>query len=169
MCVSPWAASRLSFPLMTQTEPSGRATRWGPQSASSQSNCCIRCATISHRMRCFISDKASGTPASCCRDGRSPAIGAKMEFPSGRIRSLIAEDAKDYGYASEDARKFLEALTRRLQVNASFAMAAYEDSFYYLWKERRLPVNVDPLDSKLENPARTQAFGAHFRRRLGQG
>ena len=36
----------------------------------------------------------------------------------------------------EDARKFLEALTRRLQVDASFAIAAYEDVFYYLWKER---------------------------------
>ena len=32
---------------------------------------------------------------------------------------LIAEDGKDYGYTSEDARKFLEALTRRLQVDAS--------------------------------------------------
>ena len=65
---------------------------------------------------------------------------------------LIAEDAKDYGYTSEDARKFLEMLTRRLQVDISTAMTAYEDTFYYLWKERLLPVNVDPLDSKLKNP-----------------
>jgi uncharacterized protein (DUF2126 family) len=65
---------------------------------------------------------------------------------------LIAEDGKDYGYTTQHAQRFLEALTRRLQVDASVAMAAYEDSFYYLWKERRLPVNVDPLDSKLESP-----------------
>ena len=30
-------------------------------------------------------------------------------------------------------------------------MPGYEDVWYYLWKERRLPVNVDPLESKLEN------------------
>ena len=81
---------------------------------------------------------------------------------------LIAEDAKDYGYASEDARKFLEALSRRLQVNASFAMAAYEDSFYYLWKERRLPVNVDPLDSKLENPVERKRLARIFEEGLGK-
>ena len=27
----------------------------------------------------------------------------------------------------------------------------YEDVWYYLWKERRLPVNVDPLESRLDN------------------
>ena len=31
-------------------------------------------------------------------------------------------------------------------------MAAYEDTFYYAWRERRLPVNVDPFDSKIEDP-----------------
>ena len=31
-------------------------------------------------------------------------------------------------------------------------MPGYEDVWYYLWKEQRLPVNVDPFDSKLENP-----------------
>lgn len=81
---------------------------------------------------------------------------------------LIAEDAKDYGYASEDARKFLEALSRRLQVNASFAMAAYEDSFYYLWKERRLPVNVDALDSKLENPVERKRLAGIFEEGLSK-
>ena len=120
------------------------------------------------RMRCFITDKASGTPANCCRDGRSPAIGARMEFPSGRMPRLIAEDGKDYGYTSEDARKFLEALTRRLQVDASVAMAAYEDSFYYLWKERRLPVNVDPLDPKLENPIERKRVARIFEEGLGK-
>src|SRR5277367_754096 len=45
---------------------------------------------------------------------------------------LIAEDDKDYGYTHDDARKFLAALTRRLQVSSRSAMAAYEDIFYYL-------------------------------------
>ena len=75
---------------------------------------------------------------------------------------------KDYGYAGEDARKFLDALTRRLQVDASSAMAAYEDSFYYLWKERRLPVNVDPLDSKLEYPVERNRVARIFEEGLAK-
>ena len=30
--------------------------------------------------------------------------------------------------------------------------AAFEDAFYYLWRERQLPSNVDPFKSKLEDP-----------------
>jgi uncharacterized protein (DUF2126 family)/transglutaminase-like putative cysteine protease len=75
---------------------------------------------------------------------------------------LLAEDAKDYGYTSDHARKFLEALARRLQVDASTAMPAYEDSFYYLWKERRLPSNVNPLDSKLVDPVERRQVARVF-------
>jgi uncharacterized protein (DUF2126 family)/transglutaminase-like putative cysteine protease len=82
--------------------------------------------------------------------------------------ALIAEDAKNYGYTSEDAHKFLDALTRRLQVGFSVAMPAYEDSFYYLWKERRLPVNVDPLDPKLEDPIERKRVARIFEEGLGK-
>jgi uncharacterized protein (DUF2126 family) len=81
---------------------------------------------------------------------------------------LIAEDAKDYGYTCDDARKFLEALTRRLQVSSSTAMEAYEDTFYYLWKERRLPVNVDPFDSKLADPVERNRMARVFEEQLGE-
>jgi uncharacterized protein (DUF2126 family)/transglutaminase-like putative cysteine protease len=81
---------------------------------------------------------------------------------------LIAEENKDYGYTAEDARKFLDALTRRLQVDASVAMDAYEDSFYYLWKERRLPVNVNPLDSKLADPVERGRVARIFEEGLGK-
>jgi uncharacterized protein (DUF2126 family)/transglutaminase-like putative cysteine protease len=82
--------------------------------------------------------------------------------------ALIAEDEKDYGYTAEHARKFLEALGRRLQVDASFAMRAYEDTFYYLWKERTLPVNVDPLDSKLKDPVERKRVARIFEEGLGK-
>jgi uncharacterized protein (DUF2126 family) len=88
--------------------------------------------------------------------------------PIWENRRLIAADGKDYGYTSEDARKFLEALTRRLEVDGTVAMPAYEDSFYYLWKERRLPVNVDPLDSKLEDPMERNRVARIFEEGLGQ-
>ena len=81
---------------------------------------------------------------------------------------LIAEENKDYGYGTEDAWKFLEALTRRLQVDASVAIPAYEDSFYYVWKERRLPLNVDPLDPKLADPVERKQVARVFEEGLGK-
>ena len=81
---------------------------------------------------------------------------------------LIADENKDYQYTAESARLFLEALTRRLQVNSSFITAAYEDVVYYLWKERKLPVNVDPSDSKLKDPTEREQLARVFERGLNQ-
>ena len=75
----------------------------------------------------------------------------KDGVPIWENQSLFAEDGKDYGYAASDARSFLEALTRRLQVSSSFTITAYEDIFFHLWKERRLPEIIDPLDPKLHD------------------
>jgi uncharacterized protein (DUF2126 family) len=48
-------------------------------------------------------------------------------------------------------------------------MPAYEDAWYYLWKERRLPTNVDPFDSKLENEEDRKRLAKIFEQGLGQG
>src|SRR4029450_6119299 len=32
-----------------------------------------------------------------------------------------------------------------------FVLAGYEDVWYYLWRERRLPGNVDPFDARLDD------------------
>jgi hypothetical protein len=41
----------------------------------------------------------------------------------------------------------------------------YEDTWYYLWRERRLPVNVDPFESKLDD----EMERARLRRIFTQG
>jgi len=53
--------------------------------------------------------------------------------------------------AKSSAKVFLETLARRLQVDAGGIIQAYEDVWYYLWRERRLPSNVDPLKSRLQD------------------
>jgi uncharacterized protein (DUF2126 family) len=81
----------------------------------------------------------------------------KDGVPLWENQSLFAQDDKDYGYGSAEAHKFLEALARRLRVSFSFTITAYEDIFFQLWKERRLPEIVDPLDPKLkESPERAR-------------
>jgi uncharacterized protein (DUF2126 family)/transglutaminase-like putative cysteine protease len=92
----------------------------------------------------------------------------KDGVPIWEDQALIADDNKDYKYNAADARRFLEALTRRLEVDPSFIMTALEDVFYYLWKERRLPANVDPLDSKLEDPIERAGLARVFEEGLGK-
>ncbi|HEY8964795.1 MAG TPA: transglutaminase family protein [Candidatus Methylacidiphilales bacterium] len=62
---------------------------------------------------------------------------------------LVADERKDYGANDVDSMRFIEALSHRLQVDPRRILPAYEDAWYYLWKERRLPTNVDPLQSEL--------------------
>jgi uncharacterized protein (DUF2126 family)/transglutaminase-like putative cysteine protease len=76
----------------------------------------------------------------------------KDGVPIWEDAALIAEDGRNYSYTVEHARRYMEALTRRLQVTNSFTMTAYEDVFYYLWKERRLPINL-PVDMAALAPA----------------
>ncbi len=64
---------------------------------------------------------------------------------------LIADDDRDYGYDEGDAREFIIMLAEQLQVRAEHVVPGYEDTWYYLWKARKLPINVDPFDSKLDN------------------
>ncbi len=81
---------------------------------------------------------------------------------------LIADGERDYGLTREDALRFVSALTRRLQVNASNIIPAYEDAFYYVWRERRLPVNVDVYDSKLTDAREREDLARVFEHGLAE-
>jgi len=76
----------------------------------------------------------------------------KDGVPVWHNHALIADEAKNYGYRDEHAARFIHALAERLAVDPRCAEAAYEDALYYLWKERRLPPNVDPDQNRLKNP-----------------
>ncbi len=63
----------------------------------------------------------------------------------------IADDETPQGFGPEQALTFARELTRRLGVSAERLIPGYEDVYYYLWKERTLPVNVDPLKYDLKD------------------
>jgi uncharacterized protein (DUF2126 family) len=71
--------------------------------------------------------------------------------PIWNDESLIADEAIDYGHGEGEARRFILALAKVLAVDPKHVIPAYEDVWHYLWKERRLPTNVDPLASELRN------------------
>jgi len=72
--------------------------------------------------------------------------------PIWTANELLADEKKDYGADEATAQNFLAGVARQLSVSPRFIFPAYEDVFYHLWRERRLPVNVDPFDSKLDDP-----------------
>lgn len=73
-------------------------------------------------------------------------------LPIWENTDLIADESAAAQTPAAMMRKFILALADRLNVDGSMAMPAYEDVWYYLWKERRLPANVDPLQNQLANP-----------------
>ncbi|SDP92812.1 Uncharacterized conserved protein, DUF2126 family [Rhodoferax sp. OV413] len=69
--------------------------------------------------------------------------------PVWRNPALFADERVASNYTSEDARRFTERLAQNLGLKTDYILPGHEDVWYYLWRERRLPVNVDPFDSKL--------------------
>jgi uncharacterized protein (DUF2126 family)/transglutaminase-like putative cysteine protease len=72
--------------------------------------------------------------------------------PIWRDDSLVADENAPSKLSSYEARVFILKLAERLGVNPAHILPGYEDAWYYLWKERRLPVNVDPFENNLDSP-----------------
>ncbi|MDD2925103.1 DUF2126 domain-containing protein [Rhodoferax sp.] len=65
--------------------------------------------------------------------------------------ALFTDERLPTHYTSADAQRFTRRLAAKLGVTDKFIQTGYEDSWYYLWRERRLPVNVDPFDARLDD------------------
>ncbi len=79
---------------------------------------------------------------------------------------LVADESANLKHTDNDARAIAICIAERLGVEARYAMPAYEDVWYYLWKERRLPINVDAFESKLENPQERSRLARIFEQGL---
>jgi len=71
--------------------------------------------------------------------------------PVWRDPALVADENKPGKLSASDSEAFIVALAERLGVNSAHALPGHEDAWYYMWKEQRLPVNVDPFESKLKD------------------
>ena len=79
---------------------------------------------------------------------------------------LFALDSKDYGHGEKQAEQFVHALAQRLGCGANWILPAFEDVWYNLWKERRLPSNVDPFKSNLKDAEERKRIARHFEQGL---
>ncbi|MDB6038535.1 MAG: dehydrogenase [Verrucomicrobiales bacterium] len=89
-------------------------------------------------------------------------------LPLWNHESLFADDTKNYGHGSEEAKRFITKLSQVLGVKQKHIIPAYEDTYYYLWREQSLPANVDPLASKLDSPEERDRLRKTFDQGLSQ-
>jgi uncharacterized protein (DUF2126 family)/transglutaminase-like putative cysteine protease len=71
--------------------------------------------------------------------------------PIWKDPALVADEQHPFPHTPDDSRIFANHLAERLGVQTKHLIAGYEDVWHYLWKERRLPTNVDPFKSQLSN------------------
>jgi uncharacterized protein (DUF2126 family) len=80
--------------------------------------------------------------------------------------AMFADEQQDYRVTEAVAKLFLARVAEELGFDPKFVFAAYEDAFYYLWRERRLPVNVDPFDSRLADELERRRLAKVFEQGL---
>ena len=79
---------------------------------------------------------------------------------------LFADERVPCHYTSEDAHRFIRTLASKLGLTDQYIQTGYEDTWYYLWRERRLPVNVDPFNNKLDDEMERARLRRVFEQKL---
>jgi uncharacterized protein (DUF2126 family)/transglutaminase-like putative cysteine protease len=85
--------------------------------------------------------------------------------PCWQNPEVFADEREPSQYTSADAQRFIKGLATQLGLSGDTVLPGYEDTWYYLWRERRLPVNVDPFNAKLDD----EMERIRLRRIFGQG
>jgi uncharacterized protein (DUF2126 family)/transglutaminase-like putative cysteine protease len=71
--------------------------------------------------------------------------------PCWQDPELFADEHNPSHYTAADAKLFMSTLTGHLGLHDDTVLPGHEDTWYYLWRERRLPINVDPFDARLDD------------------
>ena len=150
-CGSRWAASPPSCRWTTAMAPSGTPMRSGPPSASTRKTWCKRLRDRYGRGGFLHFGQGKWYPGEQLPRWALSVYWRADGQPCWRDPSLFADEREAHGYTSADAKRFIDALTRRLGLTGDHIQTGYEDTWYYLWRERKLPVNVDPFDARLDD------------------
>lgn len=92
----------------------------------------------------------------------------KDGVPMWRRPEYIADEGTDYQFTHGDAERFVQQIASQLGVTAKTTVPVYEDTFHYLWREGRLPIDVQPDDPKLDDPNERAMMMRTFSQGLSQ-
>ncbi len=88
--------------------------------------------------------------------------------PCWQNPEVFADEREPHRYTSADALRFMQELTAQLGLKSDTVLPGFEDTWYYLWRERRLPVNVDPFDARLDDEMERNRLRRVFSQGLDQ-
>ncbi len=120
------------------------------------------------RWRCSTTGRGSGIPASRCRGGPSAATGGGTARPSGRTPACSPTKSRLWLRRGRSRPVHPDPGRPARRRPRARDCPAIEDVWYYLWKERRLPVNVDVLENHLEDPEERLRLARVFEQGLDQ-
>jgi uncharacterized protein (DUF2126 family)/transglutaminase-like putative cysteine protease len=86
--------------------------------------------------------------------------------PIWRNPQLYALEAKPTNATTETTHRFARAFAERLQLDPAYLFPAFEDTWYYLWRERRLPSNVAVDAAKVKDPLERERLARVFEKGL---
>ena len=75
----------------------------------------------------------------------------KDGHPVWKDLDLVAGEKMEKGFSWEDAHRFGNELAKHLAVDTVGVQPVFEDAFYFLWSEGKLPVNLNPLKYNLKD------------------
>jgi uncharacterized protein (DUF2126 family)/transglutaminase-like putative cysteine protease len=81
---------------------------------------------------------------------------------------LIADSEVKGRSTDADAERLATEIATRLGLETDYVIPAFEDAPYWLLKEQALPVNVDPLDPKIDDPEERSRMVRTFDRGLSR-
>lgn len=87
-------------------------------------------------------------------------------LPLWKNPDLVAKEGAQ-GAGIEEAETFMEHLCDALEVERDLAAPTFEDPAAFSLREQELPANVDPEDSKLDDPQERARLARVFERGLG--
>ncbi|UXX78628.1 transglutaminase family protein [Reichenbachiella carrageenanivorans] len=64
---------------------------------------------------------------------------------------VYGDPNEDYGYTFKQAEGLMKEITLQLKLPLFNVQPAYEDVYYYLWQEDKLPININPLRVNLSD------------------
>ena len=89
-------------------------------------------------------------------------------LPIWRNKKWLADFDKEYDVDHTQAELFLQSIAKKLGVDTNNITPGYEDVFYYLWTERQLPDNIDPLNINLKDSGERRSLMEQLDRGLNK-
>lgn len=86
--------------------------------------------------------------------------------PLWKNPARLAKVTKPGKATIKDAERFGRRLAEMLGIGPGYLVPAYEDAGYYLWKEQKIPINLNTIDNRLKDPEERERLARIFKQGL---